>query len=186
MVTNIIITTLIISQIVSFYFIFKKTPFIIKKKADGIVLKDIPEKPTYETVEPNHDVIFDVLETIKLENWNLDFDKDFRIGDYVYELVFTSNDGKTTVRSRFRYDVYDNEIGGYSSFWIAGPNGTISLDKDSPVMNDVILFMWDYVIEHEKNSNQEELNKIKNAIKGIKKSLVALRREEQLKDLLDE
>ena len=44
------IILLTISQIVSFYLIFNKIKPIIKPKNEGIVLKVIPDKPTYESL----------------------------------------------------------------------------------------------------------------------------------------
>ena len=45
------IILLTISQIVSFYLIFNKVKPIIKPKTEGIILKVIPDKPTYESLK---------------------------------------------------------------------------------------------------------------------------------------
>ena len=186
--TTIIITLLAIAQILSFYLIFKRLkPKVIKP--EGLVLKPIPKGVTYEDLDPNHDLIYEVLETIKLEDWNLEIESDF-LGRGSYKLTFTSNDYLTIVRARITE--YSNNEMRLSMFHISG-KGSVSLASDkygfpnqTKVTNDIILFLWDYVIEEYENKNKKDKQRLSNTIEGIRNSLKTLKRSKRLNTILDE
>lgn len=180
--TTIIITLLVISQIVNFYIIFKRLkPNVIKP--DGLVLKPIPNDVNYEDIDPNHDLIYEVLETIKLEDWELEVESD-HLGRGSWRLTFTSNDYLTTVRTRITE--YSNKEMKLSMFHISGPNGLISLKSDSKISNDVILFLWDYVIQEYENRNKKDKQTYISSIEGIRNSLKTLKRSKRLNNILNE
>jgi len=58
------IILLAISQIVGFYLIFNKVKPIIKPKTEGIILKVIPDKPTYESLDPENKLVYDIMESV--------------------------------------------------------------------------------------------------------------------------
>lgn len=186
--TTIIITLLVISQIASFYLIFKRLkPKVIKP--EGLVLKPIPKSVTYEDLDPNHDLIYEVLETIKLEDWDLEIEMDF-LGTGSYKLTFTSKDLTTTVRSRITN--YSDEM-RLSMFHISGKKGSVSLTSDeylfpekTKVTNDIILFLWDYVIEEYDDKNKKDKQRLNSSIEGIRNSLKTLKRSKRLNSILDE
>jgi len=186
--TIFIITLLVISQILSFYLIFSRLkPKVIKP--DGLVLKPIPKGVSYEDLDPNHDLIYEVLETIKLENWNLEIEMDF-LGSGSHKLTFTSKDLTTTVRSRITD--YSDEI-RLSMFHISGKKGSVSLTSDeylfpekTKVTNDIILFLWDYVIEEYDDKNKKDKQRLNSSIEGIRNSLKTLKRSKRLNSILDE
>jgi hypothetical protein len=73
--TSLIITLLVISQIITFIIIFKRIkPTVIKP--NGILLKPISVDLNYEDLDPDFNTVFDVLESIKLEGWELEFEKE--------------------------------------------------------------------------------------------------------------
>lgn len=186
--TTFIITLLIISQIVSFYLIFKRLkPKVIKPK--GIVLKPIPKEVEYEDVDPNNDLIYEVLETIKLEDWNLEKDFD-ALGSGSWRLTFTSKDGQTLVRSRLSQ--YTKEM-RLTMFHIASPKGFVSLKseplgfpKESKITNDIILFLWDYVIKEYEDKNKVNKQVLQKSIESIRDSLKTLKRSKRLNDILND
>jgi len=182
--TTFIITLLAISQIVSFYLIIKRLkPKVIKP--DGIVLKPLKKIATYEDVDPNHDLVYEVLETIKIDGWDLELEPDISsLTDRTsFRLVFTSKDYKTILRSRITKFSGEMRLG---QFFIAGPKGGISIDDKSPIKNDLILFLWDYVVEYYEEKYKEDKVIFENTISGIRKSLTTLRRSERLNNILND
>ena len=187
--TTFIITLLVISQIVSFYLIFKRLkPKVIKPK--GPVLKPIPKDINYEDIEPNHELIYEVLETIKLEDWDLEIEND-HLGLGSWKLTFNSKDLSTKVRSRITE--YSNKEMRLSLFHVSGPKGLVSLKSDpfgfpnpSKITNDVILFLWDYIIQNYENKNELDKQRLSNSIEGIRDSLKTLKRSKRLNNILNE
>ena len=74
-----------------------------------------------------------------------------------------------------------------SSFSIlnTGIGGTISIDNDSKISNDVIIFLWDYIIEYHQNENEETRNYYQSIIDDISSKLKTLRRSERLNNILE-
>ena len=176
------IILLTISQIVSFYLIFNKIKPIFKPKPEGIILKVIPDKPTYESLDPKHKLVYDVIESVKLENWKVEVEPDISYHSKTWQVKFESPTG-IRIRSRLR----DNGQMYLSSFSIlnTGIGGTISIDNDSKISNDVIIFLWDYIIEYHQNENEETRNYYQSIIDDISSKLKTLRRSERLNNILE-
>jgi hypothetical protein len=176
------IILLTISQIVSFYLIFNKIKPIIKPKPEGIILKFIPDKPNYESLDPKHKLVYDVMESVKLENWKVEVEADISYHSKTWQVNFESPTG-IRIRSRIR----ENSQIYLSNFSISntGIGGTISIDHDSKISNDVIIFLWDYIIEYHQNENEEIRNYYQSIIDDISSKLKTLRRSERLKNILE-
>jgi hypothetical protein len=65
-----------------------------------------------------------------------------------------------------------------------GFGGTISIDNESKISNDVIVFLWDYIIEYHQNENEETKNYYQATIDDISSKLKTLRRSEKLNNIL--
>jgi hypothetical protein len=178
------ITLLSISQIVSFYLIFNKIKPIIKNKPEGVFLKSIPERPTYESVDPNHKLIYDVMESVKLENWKVDIEADVSYHSKTWQVNFESPTG-IRIRSRIRsYNLSDNDV-ILGSFTILSDKGSrISIDDKSKISNDVLIFIWGYILEYYQNENDESRIYFESTINYISSKLKTLRRSEKLNDIL--
>ena len=87
------IILLTISQIVSFYLIFNKIKPIFKPKTEGIVLKVIPDKPTYESLDPENKLVYDVMESVKLEGWKVEVEADISYHSKNWIINFESPTG---------------------------------------------------------------------------------------------
>jgi hypothetical protein len=175
-----IITLLIISQIVSFYLIIKRlNPQIIKPK--GIVLKPLPKIAIYEDIDPNFNIVYDVLKTIKIEDWKVDFEDDFQLHGQHYKLNFVSHDVDINVRSRIRID--DEGDISYLSFTITG-GCQITINKDSSIKNDIVLFLWDYIVEYHEKKYNDSVKYYEDGIKKISSKLKTLNRSRRLDEIL--
>ena len=177
------IILLTISQIVSFYLIFNKIKPIIKPKTEGIILKVIPDKPTYENLDPKHKLVYDIMESVKLENWKVEVEADISHHSKTWTINFESPTG-IHIRSRVRDS---SEIIYLSGFTIinSGIGGRISVDNESKISNDVIIFLWDYIIEYHQNENEETRKHYQSTIDDISSKLKTLRRSEKLNNILE-
>ena len=176
------IILLTISQIVSFYLIFNKIKPIFKPKVEGIVLKVIPDKPTYESLDPKNKLVYDVMESAKLENWNVEVEADISHHSKTWTVKFESPTG-IIIRSRVR----DSSEIYLANFTIINSvvGGRISVDDESKISNDVIIFLWDYIIEYHQNENEETRKHYQSTIDDISSKLKTLRRSEKLNNILE-
>jgi hypothetical protein len=183
------IILLVISQIVSFFLIFNKIKPIIKPKPEGIILKAIPDKPTYESLDPKNKLVYDVMESAKLENWKVKVEADISYHSKNWTLNFESPTG-IRIRSRVRDS---SGVMYLSSFTVLngngdrgfGHSGSISIDNESKISNDVIIFLWDYIIEYHQNENEESRIYYQSTIDDISSKLKTLRRSEKLNNILE-
>jgi hypothetical protein len=186
------IIILTISQIVSFFLIFNKIKPFIKPKQEGILLEKIPDKPTYESLDPSHKLVYDVMESAKLENWKVEVEADISIGGKNWVVNFESPTG-INIRSRIRHTsgVYSNNL-SLSSFtilngnkgFIRGYNGSITLYNESKIKDDVLSFLWSYILEYHEKENEETRKYYQNTIDDISSKLKTLRRSERLNNIL--
>jgi hypothetical protein len=181
------IILLTISQIIGFYLIFNKIKPIVKSKTEGIILKVIPDKPTYESLDPKHKLIYDVMESVKLESWKVEVESDISHHLKSWTISFESSTG-VRIRSRLRYD----NLGIYlSSFTVLNGDrgfnhhGSISIDNESKIASDVIIFLWDYVVEYHLNENEKTRKYYQSTIDNISSKLKILRRSEKLNSILE-
>jgi len=176
------IILLTISQIVSFYLIFNKIKPTVKPKTEGIILKVIPDKPTYESLDPENKLVYDIMESAKLEAWKVEVEADISHHSKTWTINFESSTG-IRIRSRVR----DSGEMYLSDFTIinSGIGGRISVDNESKISNDVIIFLWDYIIEYHQNENEETRKHYQSTIDDISSKLKTLRRSEKLNNILE-
>jgi hypothetical protein len=179
----VLITLLTISQIISFYLIFNKIKPVVKTKPEGIVLKPIPAGPTYESVDPEYKLVYDVMKSVKLENWKVEIEEDLSYSSKHWVLKIESPNG-ILIRSRLRNL---NDEMNLASFYITRfQGGSINMKSfDSKITNDVIIFLWDYVIEFHENKNEEDKAYYQRTIDEISSKLKTLRRSEKLNNILE-
>ena len=181
-----LLTILLISQVVSFYLIFNKIKPIIKPKPqEGIFLKEIPDKPTYEDLDKDHKLIYDVMESAKLENWKTEVVSETSYSSSTWEINFESPTG---IRLRSRIRKRENSLidGLYLvSFRIYASKGSLFIGDESKMKNDVLSFLWDYVVKYHEDENEEIRNSYKSIIEDISSNLKTLKRSERLNNILE-
>lgn len=182
----ILISILTISQIVSFYLIFSRLkPKIIKP--EGHVLKPIPKITTYKDVDPEFTLVYEVLETIKLENWNVIIYYD----NHRYTLEFNSKDGSSRVKARIYQDddIDENNEVQLWSFTISNNGKSVSIGTGESISisieNDILIFLWDYVIAWYEELRNNEIKVYKSSIESIRDSLKTLKRSKKLDSILN-
>ena len=179
----ILISILTISQIVSFYLIFSRLkPKVIKP--EGPVLKPIPKITKYKDVDPEFTLVYEVLETIKLENWDVIIDYDTQR----YTLEFNSKDGSSRVKARiYQNDYFDINGVQLWSFTISnnGKSVSIGVRENISIENDILIFLWDYVIAWYEEVRNNEIRVYKSSIESIRDSLKTLKRSKKLDSILN-
>jgi len=190
---EIIITLLLISQIYSFYLISKKSPTVEipvepKKETNDIILKPIPKAPVVDEVEGFEETIKDVLISAKNENWKSTIKLNYyTIGtDDYYEISIVSNDVEPISIDALvgigNERVFNNIILG--RFWIKKSGSTICVE-DTYLKNDLIVFIWDYILEDEMKKNKLHYARYKENFQTLRKGLKSLNRERKINEILD-
>jgi hypothetical protein len=128
------------------------------------------------------------MESAKLENWKVEVEADISHHSKTWTINFESNTG-IRIRSRVRdsgeiylsaFTVLVGERGFTHTH-----SGSISIDNESKIANDVIIFLWDYIIEYHQNENEESRIYYQSTIDDISSKLKTLRRSEKLNNILE-
>jgi len=122
------------------------------------------------------------MESAKLETWKVEVEADMSYHSKNWTINFESPTG-IRIRSRVR----DSDGMYLSAFTIinSGIGGRVSVDNESKISNDVIIFLWDYIIEYHQNENEETRKYYQSTIDNISSKLKTLRRSEKLNNILE-
>ena len=189
-ILGIVLVLLVVSQI-HLYSIIKsqKEPKIEK---GSIILKPLPDKVDSDLVEGVEEMLSEVLESVKLEGWKVDIKESSFFRGEAYDIIIKSHNDDVVIdsvvryKSRYsstdfdirllRFKISTNDISGIKSYSFT----------DSKYKNDIIVFLWDFILEKHLEDNRIEIENYKSIINTIRKKLTGLRRSERLNQLLDE
>ncbi len=176
-----ILFILLMSQLFLFYLYKDKIKKYSGIKRGSIVLDPIPMSLKVEDVEGIEDLICDVISSAKEEGWKCDFQYGIWTRDG-YHMVISSPDGLVSIDSIIRM--------GYSESPRILRFNITSGDKYLNVgggkyYNEIMLFLWDFILEKHINENSNEYKVIKDKIEHITKNLRSLRRSRLLDELLE-
>jgi len=186
----IVLGLLVVSQIQLWKTIKKdKEPKIEK---GSIILKPLPEKVDPDSVEGVEEMLKEVIESVKSESWKVnatDFtSKYIRVCD----INITSPDGKVVISSVLRYKNHwmsesDIRLVRFiiSTTDKSGETKAYSF-SNSKYQNDIIVFLWDFIIEKHLEENRLQLEFNLSNINEIRNNLTGIRRNRILNQLLDE
>jgi hypothetical protein len=180
------------------YFAYKNYT-LTKKKVIEEIDKDwlrlpIPkyETPKWEDFDPDHTLLKDVLESIKLEDWTSKIEQERNYGiserrSYTIELYNPTN----TLRIRSRLYVYDNKA-NLASFTViktvvgtAFTSGSASYNCDNTETSTLILSqLWGFILEHHEKIYSETIIGYEKVKESIDTELKTLKRDKALKTLL--
>jgi hypothetical protein len=185
-----ILSLLIISQVytlikINSYSKSKKESDAVIEKYKGVTtLAKIPERVYYKDVEPDWKTFYDFMENIKLEGWKAEVTEDqLRIDrDSCWVVNLTSHDGNSVMSVRLR-DYGDGIF--LSSCNIRAGGTSLSVSKEEKIATDIILFIWDYIIEHYESMNNDSINSYKDSINRINAQLKTLNRSKRLNNILE-
>ena len=188
-----LIALIILSQIFIFYKLFKPKGKSIP--VDSIILTPIPKKIFYGDIDKDHSTVYDVMESAKREDWEFEVEADLSKWSITiksnYGLVINSRIRESYVNKNIELSVLRISFLGPDSSGvnISSPISTIShsifIYNDSVIKNDIILFLWSYVIKHHNNINEDETKKIKKDIEFLSSKLKTLNRSRRLDEILN-
>ena len=135
----------------------------------------------YENVEPDCQTFYNFIENIKLEKWKAKIAEDFSWGKS-WTVTIESHDGKSNIRGKIRKYDDDSDV---ELSWCVIVSGDESLTAPDPIKSDIILFLWDYIIEYYDNNNLEITESYKRSISNINSSLKTLNRTKKLNNILE-
>lgn len=171
-------------RIISFSKIKDKSEAIIEKYKGVTTLAKIPKRVNYKDVEPDWQTFYNFMENIKLEGWRAEVTEDqLRIDrDSCWVVNLTSHDGKSVMSARLR----DYGDGIFLSNCNIRAGGTgLSVSREDEIASDIILFLWDYIIQHYENVNNESTQSYKLSIIRINAELKTLNRSKRLNNILE-
>jgi len=171
-------------SVISLSKVKKRSEEVIEKYKGVTTLEKIPERIYYEDVEPDWNTFYNFMENIKLENWKAEVTEEaHRISsDSCWVVNLISHDQGSSMSIRLR----DYGNGVFLATCNIRSGGTyLSVRKEDKIATDVILFAWDYVIEHYKNQNTETINSYQSAIDSINAQLKTLNRTKRLNNILE-
>jgi hypothetical protein len=190
-ILGIVLGLLVVSQI-HLYSIIKRGEKEPKIEKGSIILKPLPDKVDSDLVEGAEEMLSEVLESVKLEGWKVDIKESSLFRGEAYDIIIKSPndvvviDSVVRYKSRytstdfdirlFRFKISTNDISDVKSYSFSG----------SKYENDIIVFLWDFILEKHLEDNRIEIENYKSTINGIRKKLTGLRRSERLNQLLDE
>lgn len=156
---------------------------------DKIILNKVADLPDYtKDIDPNYELLRNVIKSSKLEEWSVKIDANY---DY-YDIYL--NNALNTVSIRCRLRMYRGRLYGQreghpsvSIFQISRTGlGTINLGDDKKSHYLILNFMWDYVLDHHQKIHDEHLEHYKKTKELIGKELKTLNRDKQLEKLLED
>lgn len=171
-------------NVISLSTVKKRSEEVIEKYKGVTTLEKIPERIYYEDVEPDWNTFYNFMENIKLENWKAEVtEESHRIGsDSCWVVNLVSHDQSSSMSIRMRD--YGNGV-FLATCNIRSGGNYLPVRKEDKIATDVILFAWDYVIEHYKNQNTETINSYQSAIDSINAQLKTLNRTKRLNNILE-
>jgi len=189
---NLILFTVVI------YFAYKNYT-LTKKKVIEEIDKDflrlpIPkyETPKWEEFDPEHTLLKDVLESIKLEDWEvtIENERNYSLDNRQTYMIELYNPSKT-LKVRSRLYVYEGKA-NLASFNViktisntAFTSGSVSYNCDNTETSTMILVrLWGYILEHHENIYSETMSEYKILQESIDVELKTLKRDKALKSLL--
>lgn len=185
-----ILLLLIISQIytltkiISYSKSKKESDTVIERYKGVTTLAKIPERIYYKDVEPDWQTFYNFMENIKLEGWKADVTEDsMKVSSsagYVINLI--SHDQSSSMYVRLRD--YGNGV-FLATCNIRGGGAGLSVSKEDKIATDIILFIWDYVVKHYEDENNESISSYKDSINRINDQLKTLNRSKRLNNILE-
>jgi hypothetical protein len=151
---------------------------------NSIVLEPIPKNIFYEDVDTDCSVIYNVIESIKIENWEYVIETDLDSWDITFKSTY-GLEVKSRLRKYGHYSDPDSIRLSWFKIRDTSNNNSISIDNFSIIKNDIILFLWDYIIQYYTNLNKDEEEKINEKMKNISSKLKTLNRSRRLDNILN-
>jgi hypothetical protein len=171
-----------LSKIISYSKSKKESEAVIEKYKGVTTLAKIPKRVNYKDVEPDWQTFYNFMENIKLEGWKADVTEDSVSSNDGYVINLISHDQSSSMYVRLRD--YGNGV-FLANCNIRGGGAGLSVSKEDKIATDIILFIWDYVVKHYEDENNESISSYKDSINRINDQLKTLNRSKRLTNILE-
>lgn len=188
-----IILTLLLA-IIGFllYKIYSLTKEKIVKEIDKSCIRlEIPKKiPKFEEYDKDDVLLKDVIESVKLEEWQVEIEEDRSfLNSSSYKITLNNPQKTLRINSRIRYDYQKTYI---TSFVILKTipesilhNGSISYDLKKETTKFLVTnFLWSYVLNYKQGMVDERISYYEDIKKSIESELITLKRDKNINKLL--
>lgn len=169
----------------------KKDKIVKEIKEEGIILPKPVGVPNFNQIDPNYQMLKDVIESIKLEKWNIiRFERDIMADCYDIELLNGPGSLKVKCRLRVRdYGDRDLYISWFHIFKMVDQtqhSHVVTFNNDEGFSRFLILnFMWDYVLDYHQKIHDDHIKYYLDCKKEVEKELKTLNRDKSLTKLLE-
>lgn len=169
----------------------KREKIVDKIKEEGVILPNPVSVPGFNQIDPNYQMLKDVVESIKLEKWDIiKFERDHM--DNLYDIELLNGPGSLKVKCRLRVRDYGDRnlyISWFHIFKMVNKNQhshVVTFNDCESVPRFLILnLMWDYVLDHHQKIYDEHIHHYLDCKEEISKELKTLNRDKQLVKLLE-
>jgi hypothetical protein len=170
-----------------------------KVKKDDIIIKPLKLNPKFEDVDGSHDLVKNVFESIKNENWRVEMDeKSYWYPDKFIETKIINPDNNVMVTLNVRIEINHNlEFKKVAMGSITIHNGDInkstiltkkvSYDIESNNENRKLIYetVWGFIYDKYAKEYNLKVRSYEEMIENTSKGLKTLNRLDRLKNILD-
>lgn len=193
MTTTIIIALFAINIFYAYKFYNLKREKIVKEIDKDFIRLEIPkELPTFEDYDEKDTLLKDVIDSIKLEEWDVDIEEDRSFLNSIGYKIELTNPKKTLMcRSRIRYDYGNNKV-DIRTFMIiktipgtALHSGSVSYElKKITTKSLVTNLLWSYILNYKNKIIADKICYYDELKKSIESELITLKRDKNINKLL--
>ena len=166
---------------------------IVKEIDKSCIRLEIPKEiPNFEDHDKDDVLLKDVIESVKLEEWQVEIEEDRgMLHSNSYKITLNNPQKTLRINSRIRYD-YQNQKTWISSFMILktipgsiSHNGSVSYDLKKETTKFLVTnFLWSYVLNYKQGLVDERISYYDDIKKSIESELITLKRDKSINKLL--
>lgn len=166
---------------------------IVKEIDKSCVRLEIPKEiPNFEDHDKDDVLLKDVIESVKLEEWQVEIEEDRgMLHSNSYKITLNNPQKTLRISSRIRYD-YRSQLTYVSSFMIlktipgsVSHNGLVSYDLKKETTKFLVTnFLWSYVLNYKQGLVDERISYYDDIKKSIESELITLKRDKSINKLL--
>lgn len=159
------------------------------EKGDKVFIAEIPSNVTIDDIDTDYKVLRDIIQSIDIENWKTEVEKEYSSFTESYKLTFENPSGSIKMITRIRLildkkkNIYKPSIG----FIIIDVNDEQHITYDKKTMGyDIDLFFTKKILDYHTNIRKETTIEIQNTLSLINKELKTLNRDRKLNNLINQ
>lgn len=166
---------------------------IVKEIDKSCIRLEIPKEiPNFEDHDKDDVLLKDVIESVKLEEWQVEIEEDRgMLHSNSYKITLNNPQKTLRISSRIRYD-YRSQLTYVSSFMIlktipgsVSYNGSVSYDLKKETTKFLVTnFLWSYVLNYKQGLVDDRISYYDDIKKSIESELITLKRDKSINKLL--